>query len=363
MPPHILISGYYGCGNIGDEAVLAGLLAGFRRLCPAAEISVLSANPAATTALHGVRAAPRCSLSAVREELAGSQLFVSGGGGLLQDTTSWRSPLYYLGLLWMARRRGIPAVALCQGIGPLRRGWLRRLSARVFRSLDLIVVREEASAQLLADMGLPRADIHVAADAAWLMESAPPPEVAALLERESLHLSSPMVGVFVRGLSTSAELWEAIAAGLGEFLRRHLARSMFVPLQKPGDTQASQAVMKRLGAPASILAKEHSPAALLGLTGRFDLVVGMRLHGLILAAHAGVPAVGISYDPKVAAFLRQAGLKQGMSVESPRSASLLEALERTWLEREQIRQSLASLKEENRHKVLQAIERALALSR
>ena len=35
----------------------------------------------------------------------------------------------------------------------------------------------------------------------------------------------------------------------------------------------------------------------------------MRLHALIMAAVAGVPLAGISYDPKIERFLNQLGLK------------------------------------------------------
>jgi polysaccharide pyruvyl transferase WcaK-like protein len=100
-----VISGYYGFGNVGDEAILAGLLQGFRELAPEATLTVLSGDPAATEAEHGVPAWPRGvrhAASAIRQ----ADLLVSGGGGLLQDATSWRSPLYYLWVLQMARKRG-----------------------------------------------------------------------------------------------------------------------------------------------------------------------------------------------------------------------------------------------------------------
>jgi len=364
--PRILISGYYGCGNIGDEAILGGLLAGFRRLCPEAAVVVLSADPAATSAEYGVEAIPRFSLKAFWRELARAQLFVSGGGGLLQDTTSWRSPLYYLALLRLARRRRVPSAALCQGIGPLRRGWVKRLVARTLLSTDLIVVRDEASVRLLAEMGLPLSSIHLGADAAWLLDPSSGETAEALLREKGLGLTGAMIGLFLRRvpkspLSSSRELWEAIAAALGEFLGRHRARAVFVPMQRPGDVEVGEEVMRRLKGEVRQLRGLHLPADLLALSGCFQLAVGMRLHGLIFAARMGVPLLGISYDPKIDAFLSQAGLKAAMSVDSARADALLEALEQTWKGREEFPRNLAALTEESRQKALSAVEMALGL--
>jgi len=57
-----------------------------------------------------------------------------------------------------------------------------------------------------------------------------------------------------------------------------------------------------------VLRGEASPADLVAVTASLDLVVAMRLHALIFAASQAVPAVGLSYDPKVAAFCKLAGL-------------------------------------------------------
>ena len=117
----ILLSGYYGFGNAGDEAVLAAILASLRREMPDVESAVLSVDPAATTRLHGVaafhRARPREVLAALRQ----CDLFVSGGGSLLQDVTSLSSLLFYLAQIRFARMLGRRVMVYAQGIGPLLR--------------------------------------------------------------------------------------------------------------------------------------------------------------------------------------------------------------------------------------------------
>src|SRR5690242_2973453 len=98
----IAISGYYGCGNTGDEAVLSGILAAFSRHAGVASdrFTVLSQDPQATIDQHGANAVPRMSHTLVRKAMRECDLFLSGGGSLLQDTTSLRSLFYYL---WIIR--------------------------------------------------------------------------------------------------------------------------------------------------------------------------------------------------------------------------------------------------------------------
>jgi polysaccharide pyruvyl transferase CsaB len=360
----IIISGYYGYGNVGDEAILAALIGGFRKLSPASQLVILSADPEAAKDAYGVEAIPRYSLSAIWRELSRAELFVSGGGGLLQDTTSWRSPLYYLFLLRLARRKKLRTVALCQGIGPLRRGWLKKIVAKTLRRLDFIDVRDEASAKLLMNMGLPEASINISADAVWLLDPAPQEIIEGLMQAEGVHLEKPNIGVFLRPLpgktaAMSAELWEIIAADLDEFLRRHGAEAVFAPMQSPGDGAAAAEVAKRMSAKAHIANCACPPAVLLGATGFFKLVVGMRLHSLIFAARMGVPPVGISYDPKVDALLAQAGLAAALSAAAPRPGALLHALEAAWNNSAEICARLEIVREEKREQVMGAIKMAL----
>ncbi|HEY8487367.1 MAG TPA: polysaccharide pyruvyl transferase family protein, partial [Limnochordales bacterium] len=174
----VVLSGYYGFANLGDEAVLAGVLQALRDTRLSVFPLVLSADPDATVRAHGVAAAPR-GLAHVPRALRGAAALVSGGGSLLQDVTSFRSPLYYLAVLEMARRAGVPVIWFAQGIGPLRRGWVRRLVARAARQARLVVVRDERSRQELVRMGVPAQQVRVGADAVWLLPAGEAPDVAA----------------------------------------------------------------------------------------------------------------------------------------------------------------------------------------
>ncbi|NJK99385.1 MAG: polysaccharide pyruvyl transferase CsaB, partial [Spirulinaceae cyanobacterium SM2_1_0] len=123
-----LLCGYYGQGNAGDEALLAALL----QMLPASvKPIVLTGNPRATYKNFQVETCDRRSGFRILQALNNTDAFIWGGGSLLQDTTSWRSPIYYGGLMALAQQRGLRTLAWAQGIGPLRAGWTRALARRV----------------------------------------------------------------------------------------------------------------------------------------------------------------------------------------------------------------------------------------
>jgi polysaccharide pyruvyl transferase CsaB len=360
--PRIIISGYYGCGNLGDEAILAGMAQGLRQILPRAELVVLSGAPAETAGKYGVRAIPRRAWKEIRREMSRADLLISGGGGLLQDVTSWRSPLYYLGLMWLAKRRGLKLAVIFQGIGPLRRGWLKRLAAKILRRADLIVVRDEASARALVAMGLPGSKVQCGVDAVWLLDPTPDNSPAVASQASS----SPVIGVFLRVLpgrkvDETPELWQAVAGGLGEFLKAQGGRAVFVPMQVPEDLAAAEAVIKFLPGKTESLTEALALSELRQCLRQFDLVLGMRLHSLIFAAGQGVPPVGIAYDPKVAAALAQMGLTPAFAPTAPDAAALAHALEITWRQSEQLRTTLAALAQTNRQKAYEVLTQTARL--
>ncbi len=115
----VLLSGYYGFGNLGDEALLEVIVERMRARFPAVELEVLSATPGVTAARYGVATAPRWEWRAIRSAIARADVVLSGGGGLLQNATSLRSLLYYAGILREARRARRKTMIFAQSIGPL----------------------------------------------------------------------------------------------------------------------------------------------------------------------------------------------------------------------------------------------------
>ena len=96
----IVISGYYGFNNSGDEAMLFAILKALYQRFGDTDITVISGNPERTTHTFGVKAIPRFDGFSILKCLYNSDLLISGGGSLLQDVTSWKSLIYYLSIIF-----------------------------------------------------------------------------------------------------------------------------------------------------------------------------------------------------------------------------------------------------------------------
>lgn len=289
----LVLSGYYGFDNAGDEAVLAGLLASLRRVEPGIEVTVLSGDPAATERVHGVAAVPRARPGPLRAALLGADGLISGGGSLLQDRTSPRPVAYYAGIMLAARLLGRPYAVHAQGLGPIGRAPNRWLAAAALRGAARVSLRDEGSVDLARRLGV-RRPIEVVPDPALALR---PPTTTEGPETRPIVVALRDSGMSRRHLDGIRDGLRSVADG-----RRIVA----LPMQDPADRETSELVVTGL-AGAEVVRPGATLDERLATIGGGALVVGMRVHALILAAAAHVPAIGISYDPKVDAFAAQAG--------------------------------------------------------
>jgi len=289
-----VLCGYYGMGNGGDEALLATLL---QMLPPTVTPVVLSGNPVETAQRYGVEAVPRKALGPVIQTLRGADCFIWGGGSLLQDATSLQNPLYYSGLMVLARWLGLKTMAWAQGIGPLNRSLSRRLGYLALKGCDAISVRDSGSAAWLNQWHL--AGLQ-APDPVWALAAKP---VKGLWD-----LPAPRVAVALRPHPnlTAARL-DQFTRGLAAFQKATSACILLVPFQPVKDLPIAEYIQPRLPGPNQIYTLQN-PRQLKGLFRGVEMTIGMRFHALIMAAAEGCRCFAISYDPKVSYLMTDLNL-------------------------------------------------------
>lgn len=323
----VIISGYYGFNNSGDEAILYAIIMKLRKIDPETEITVLSNQPAATANMYKVAAVDRWKWLRILRALAGCDLLISGGGSLLQDVSSKNSPLYYLAVIAMARLLGKKVMVYAQGIGPLKNMRNRRLAAWILNRVNTITIREVGSKNELEALGV-KIPFEVTADPVLGLsrENVDRELGRQILERNGIHLGEEekSLGVFIRPWGDNV-----YTAGLAEALN-NLAeqgwRVVFVPMQYPRDISAAEETARLLSQGAAVFREEYSPEETLALIENFTVILGMRLHALIDAAVLGKPLIGLSYDPKIDRFMGQLGQASLISAADLRPQTLVEVI-------------------------------------
>lgn len=341
----IVISGYYGFDNSGDEAVLQSILLALeaqgREQGIQIEPIVLSANPARTTEMYGVRAVPRMKPVAVFNAIRTSHGLISGGGSLLQDATSSRTIPYYLAIIKLAQWLGKPTFIYSQGIGPVNNRkfwpWIRSTMAKC----AYISVRDEESAQLLVQMGVGADRIEVTPDPVMGL----PLRVAGTEAAGAASGSAdqPVIGVSVRFWEADRSELAALADALRRVMDGAAVQVRLLPFHHPTDEEASDYVIARMAestagtggaaeagdgastaSSVTIARAVTHPQDMLAEVASCELVIGMRLHSLIYAASQHVPMVGISYDPKIDHFMHRLGMEPAASTRSIEAEKLSE---------------------------------------
>lgn len=269
---NITIGGYYGFGNLGDEETLRLLISQIKKEYPLSQITVLSSNT-----YKNAKSINRNSLKEIKKALSESEIFILGGGSLIQDSTSVRSLFYYCELIRLAHRSGCKVMLMGGGIGPLKH---RRYAAEALRLCSYISVRDEYSKSILDEMNIPSA---LTADRILSLEG---------------DTYSGRGRYFTVNLRKCAGRRSINAEALGDGLYPFISEGytpIYVSMQDSFDRDtANEAVCLtggRVITPKSI-------DELISLQKGAKFAVGMRLHFLISAALAGCPALALSYDPK-----------------------------------------------------------------
>ncbi|MEG2583986.1 MAG: glycosyltransferase, partial [Oscillospiraceae bacterium] len=102
----VMISGYYGFNNSGDDSILRAIVDSLLEIKPDIDIIALSKNPTETESIYGIKSIHRFNVFRIFWRLLHTKLLISGGGSLIQDITSDKSLAYYLGIINIAKLAG-----------------------------------------------------------------------------------------------------------------------------------------------------------------------------------------------------------------------------------------------------------------
>ena len=386
-PPRILISGYYGFSNIGDEAILLSLRLSLQQEMPGVELVVLSASPEETARHHGVRAIPRLGFWRILWELLHADLLISGGGSLFQDSTSSRSLYIYLSVVALGLLTRRPVMIYAQGIGPLIRPFNRWLTARLLERVSLICVRDEQSLDELAKLDMNWVAMDLTADPVLALTAASPDIGQRILvdlgmkravpESEEGISEGPLIGVSIRPWAGSEHLLQVLEEVLLRLVREG-AKLILIPMHYPGDDAITEELRTRLSLAMEredakdgtvrgeavnlcVLPGGYGVLDLISLIENFNLMIGVRLHALVFAAIASTPAIAISYDPKVDHFAARMKQACAGSIAEVQADGLYELACDCLAEEQAIRRQNRELSEELRREAQRSAERAARL--
>lgn len=281
----IVISGYYGFNNFGDEISLQVIVKTLQD--QGIDVTVLSSNPEMTVLTHGVISLYTFSIFDIIRQIFVSDALISGGGSLLQDKTSIKSFLYYIFVILTAKFLGKKIIIFSQGFAPLKNKYLERILKYVLANTSYISVRDKESKDYILDLGVKPSKVKAFCDCVWALEKKP-------IEREN------NVIIQIRD-------WVDLTEDKLDILARMIARQFssssirLLSLQDAKDLKVINLLadkLQKFNLDVKIL-KGLNINQIEDVIASAKYLIAMRYHACLLGIKYNVPTLAISYDEKV----------------------------------------------------------------
>lgn len=366
----ILISGYYGFGNAGDEAILSSMVFGLRKAIDNADICVVSSNPEQTALHHAVRSVAQLDVAGLLSQIANTDILLSGGGSLLQDVTSVRSLVYYLSLMAAAKAMRKRVMLFANGFGPVNTAQGKALTKIVLNKIDMATFRDKPSYDEVVALGITLPTMEVTADPVFMLEdllSDERLESARAQAQDALQKSGvpdgtgPLVAVSLRPWKYAAAQFEREVSGALMRLASAGVRVLLLPFHYDQDLEFCERFVP--GAPFYVMRERLAPECILELLGMADALLGMRLHSLVFSVCKCVPCAAVSYDPKVTSFAETVGIPVACHATQPDQHSIFNTLSSILTHKTAVASSLAKQRSLQKQSAKRNIEMVTELLR
>ncbi|HDR8111989.1 TPA: polysaccharide pyruvyl transferase family protein [Bacillus cereus] len=315
-----LIHGYYGAGNLGDDAILENIIDSLDNEFPNSQFFIISRG--LFPAYRGTKKVESINVNLttiIREKMKTIDAVIIGGGGLLQDHSGWqpqnntfgtkaKGMNYYGQIVNLATELKKDIYFYSIGIGPFFSLESQNYACSLLKKAKRITVRDQESYDFVTT-NLSNSKVLLTADPALNLENIPRDKALHLLKKENVPVNKKLIGICLRPWKFKNTERENLLNNIAEFSillsKKENVHFVLCPLsQYKGDKQIMEQLAKKLPEHSyTLLQKNYRPKNLKSIFGEFSLMIGMRLHSLILSVSMNVPIIGISYDPKINHFI------------------------------------------------------------
>ncbi len=355
-----VISGYYGYKNSGDDALLLGMIKSLKECKSDIRLAVLSKNPVETKYIYRVDSFSRFNVFSLRKAVKNTHLLINGGGSLIQDATSFKSLVYYLYVMHLAKKKGAKVFVYANGLGPLKDSSLKIVSKTLSKCADKITLRDAESVNELNRLGLGDMPYTLSADPALLLDVPQGDLCRKLLSKEGVPTDKKLMCVCVRPWDNNDERFEEKLAAVCDRANKNLGLvTVLLPMKPATDAKICRAIADKMTSESFVINNEVDVQSALGIISASYVSVGMRLHALIYSLCACVPSIGITYDPKVDGFADYIGNSMMVGADNIDENALYGFIENSFENHDEISEKMSVRLEELKQKAKESAQIAV----
>lgn len=320
----ILIIGNYGTGNLGDDAILAGILTDLKAIGYKGKIEITHGGKNSSEDIYAkikkvpfVAAGIRSRFNKKRKKqsmaaIKRADMVIIGGGGLFVDAESRKAPFLWAKQAKACRELNTPYICYGQSIGPLKSIVSRWVTRKVFRNAKAVHVRDKASLKYLK-----RIETIVGTD----------PAFSWLLMQKTAQKKKKIMLISLRKWNRKTEkTWKPLLKTLKSYAKKKNLKAVIIAMDVHDEKE-----LESFKATGLTVIKPKSALEAYTAFQTAKIAVTMRLHAGIFALAAHKPLIALSYSQKVASLTETLGVQaafQLIKTEDISSALLIKSLKK-----------------------------------
>jgi polysaccharide pyruvyl transferase CsaB len=305
----IVLAGYYGYNNAGDDLLLKSIISGLQKNICNVKAFVLSRKKNSVDISGKTAFVNRYNPFSIIYHILICNALIMGGGSLLQDVSGVFTIYYYFILMFTAKLFGKKLIIFNQGIGPINHKINRRIAKLIFLITDLIIVRDEYSKDFISELTNNKKSAFLGADVVF--------DYIPFNEK----LNRPQQGNLMK-VGFSVRDWKQFPvkeniSDIAKYLCEKGWSCYNIPFHYPDDIIVSDSLDEL---------SWETPESIGNVINGLDILIGMRLHSIILGVLNNIRVIAIDYDPKVKSFCEFMGIPC-MQIEQFTSKNIMYNLE------------------------------------